>query len=328
MNEVKWGILGTGNIAHTFAKALKNVPGAVTYAAASRNDEKAREFAKEEGFMKSVGSYELLAGMQDIDIIYVATPMSSHYDDTMMSLRKGNNVLCEKSAALNSYQLDDMITLAKETGLFFCEAMWIKCRPAYKKALEWAKSGKIGQIKAVKADFCNIVPVADNRLFNAKLGGGALLDLAVYPITLACDFLGLYPRDIDSNAVIGETGVDLTDTIKLTYANGSFADISASFQCNTKSTAAIIGTEGFISFGEGFVWSNTVKLYDKNAALSDTYSYLDNGFNGYEYEIIEAQNCLMNKQTESMIIPHSSTMAVMKIMDECRNQWNMTFPGE
>lgn len=328
MDKIKWGIFGTGNIAHTFADALKTVENAELYAASSRSDEKAKKFASEYGFKKSMGSYELLAADPEVDIIYIATPMSSHYDDAMMCLRRGKNVLCEKSVSLNSWQLDDIITLAKETGLFFMEAMWLKCRPTYLKALEWAEGGKIGKIKCVKADFCNILNVdKTNRFFNASLGGGALLDLAVYPITLAAGFLGLYPCETVSSAVMGETGVDLTDSIMLRYADGSFADISASFQSDTGSAAVIIGTEGIISMGNGFVWSTEISLYDKNGNLSETFSY-ENDCNGYEYEIIEAQKCLMNHQTESSLVPHRGTAAVMKIMDTCREQWGMTFPDE
>ena len=327
MNKVKWGILGTGAMAAIFAEALKGCEDAELYAAASRNEEKAALFAEKYGFGKSIGGYELLAADPEVDIIYIATPMSSHYDDTMMCLRRGKKVLCEKSAALNSSQLDDMITLAKEKKLFFMEAMWTKCRPSYRKAKQWAESGRIGKMNAVKADFCNIVPYDGNsRLFRSDCGGGALLDLGVYPITLAADFLGNYPCEIKSNAVISR-GVDISDSISLVYPNGAYADISAGFVTDTGNRAAVLGSDGFIIFEGGFVWSTAVTLYDKNGTVIEKFDY-SNKVNGYEYEIEEVHECISEGLSESSIVKHCDTLAVMKIMDTCRGQWGLTFPAE
>ena len=327
MNKIRWGILGTGAMAKMFAEALRGCEDAENYAVASRSEEKAVEFAGKYGFKKGVGSYELLAADPEVDIIYIATPMSSHYDDTMMCLRRGKRVLCEKSAALNSSQLDDMITLAEEKKLFFMEAMWTRLRPSYRKAKEWADSERIGKVISVKADFCNVVPYDENsRLFRPDCGGGALLDLGVYPITLAADFLGNYPCDLKSCADISR-GVDISNCVQLTYQGGAYADISSSFVSSAGNSAAVIGSDGFIIFEGGFVWSTAVTLYDKNGKTAETFDY-KNRVNGYEYEIDEVHSCIRNGSSESSIVKHGDTLAVMKIMDSCREQWGLVYPVE
>ncbi len=320
MKKIKWGIFGTGSIAKTFAEALGGI-GSEKYAIASRSEEKARTFGERYGFTKSYGSYEQLAADPETDIIYIATPMSSHYDDTMLCLRRGKSVLCEKSAAVNYGELDDMLTLAREKRLFFMEAMWMKCRPSYIRAKQWALSGRIGKIKEVRGDFSNIVPFdKESRLFRADLGGGALLDLGVYPISLAADILGNYPCEIKSSAYFGETGVDLTNAVLMKYPGNSYAAVSSSFCSAAGNAASVTGTKGFIIFDGGFVWSTSVSLYDTNGELLERFTY-ENEVNGYEYEIKEAESCLERGLTESPLIPHSSTEGVMKIMDACREQW-------
>lgn len=328
MKKIRWGIFGTGAIARTFSKALSECEGAELCVIASRSEEKAKRFAKEFGFKKAYGSYELLAADPEVDIVYIATPMSSHYDDAMLCLRRGKNVLCEKSVTLNYRQLDDILTLSREKRLFFMEAMWMKCRPSYLKAKEWVQSGRIGKPRAVRADFCNTVPVDMNsRLFRPDCGGGALLDLAVYPITMAADFLGNYPCEITSSAVMGEMGVDLTDSIHLKYADGSYAALNSSMQIKSDNSASVIGTEGFILFDDGCVWSGGITLYSKNGERIDRFEY-QNDVNGYEYEIREAMRCLSEGLTESPLVKQCDTEAVMKIMDTCREQWGFTYPEE
>ena len=143
-SKIRWGIIGTGRIAHAFAKALTGCADAVPYAAASRSVQKAEDFAAECGFQKAYGSYAELAQDPDVDVVYIATPMSAHYHDAKLCLANGRNVLCEKSVTLNAAQLEELLGLAKQNGLFFMEAMWMKCRPVYRRAMEWVRSGRIG----------------------------------------------------------------------------------------------------------------------------------------------------------------------------------------
>ncbi len=327
MKTVNFAVLGTGRIAHTFAEALAGTEGACAYAVGSRSEDKAHAFAEKFGFTKSFGSYNELVKDKNIDVVYIATPMSAHFENTMLCLDNGLNVLCEKSAALSVKELDLMLAKAKEKGLFFMEAMWMKCRPTYLKALEWLHSGQIGSPEYIKADFCNLVKYdRSDRLFAPECGGGALLDLAVYPLTLASDFLGSEPLQITSRAHIGKDGVDLSNSILLDYGS-AFASIDSGFELPCINRAVISGNKGSIVFNDWFFCSSVVELYNDKTELIER-SEIPNIVNGYEYEINEVIHCLERGLTESRLVPHSSTRAVMKIMDTCRTQWGMKYPGE
>ena len=326
MKNYRWGIIGTGRIARSFAEALKGSENAELYAVASRSAEKANAFAGEFGFQKSYGSYAELASDSNVDIVYIATPMASHYADSLLCINNGRNVLCEKSASLNSAQLEEMLAAAKNKGVFFMEAMWMKCRPTYLKALEWINIGRIGNVRYIKADFCCSVPYNRNdRLFAPECGGGALLDLGVYPITLAADILGSSPDEIVSDANI-IFGVDMSNSITLRYGS-STAVLQSGFEMQTPNRALISGDKGMIVFGEWFHCSSEITLYDR-AGNELERSVIPVRVNGYEYEILEAQKCLGNGLAESPLVPHSSTLAVMKIMDKCRKDWGLVYPVE
>lgn len=322
---IRWGIIGTGRIAHTFAKALMNCKDAQLYAAASRTIQKADKFAAEYGFLKSYGSYTELAQDPDVDVIYIATPMSAHYNDVRSCLENGKNILCEKSVTLNCRQLEELLDLAKSNGLFFMEAMWMKFSPVYRKAMEWIREGKIGRISCIKAGFCNHVPYnADDRLFRADCGGGALLDIAVYPLTLVHDVMGV-PDHIMAHAHI-LNGIDMSNTIILQY-DDAFAAVDSSFEYPSRNNAMISGSDGMILFGDNFYAASEVCLYDRSLHLIETYTAEDS-INGYEYEIEEVMKCLRNGAKESMLVPQKATLEVMQMMDECRRQWGMEFPDE
>ena len=327
MKKFRWGIIGTGKIAHTFAEALAGCEDAELYAVASRTIDKAQQFAEKYGFAKSYGSYQELADDADVDVVYIATPMASHYGDSKMCLNAEKNVLCEKTVALNERQLEEILTLAKEKDLFFMEAMWMKCRPVYLNMMEWIKSGKIGTPKYIKADFSNYIPYDPNdRLFRLDCGGGALLDLGVYPLTLADALFGT-PDEIISTAHIGSDGVDLHNTIQLRYNDGRFASMDNGFEIQLSNNAVISGTDGYITLGRWFHCTCESALYSKDGKLIEEYNH-NNDINGYEYEIREVHRCLDEGLKESPLIPHCDTMRVMKLMDECRRQWNMKFDGE
>ena len=327
MKDINWAIIGTGRIAHTFAEGLKGTKGARLYAVGSRTPQRAKQFADEFGFEKAYGSYEELVRDSNIDVVYIATPMSSHYKDTMLCLENGRNVLCEKSAALNGEELAKMLDKAKEKGLFFMEAMWMKCRPVYLKALEWVRAGRIGTPRYLKADFCNLVKYdKSDRLFAPECGGGALLDLTVYPLTFALDFLGQKPEEIVSCAHIGKDGVDLSNSLILKYEN-AYASIDAGFELPCINRAVISGDKGSIVFADWFFCCCEVTLYDDNTEVIERLE-IPNEVNGYEYEIREVHKCLHGGLKESVLVPHSSTTAVMEIMDKCRDSWGMKYPGE
>lgn len=325
MKKYTWGILGLGKIAQAFAKAVNSTENA-ELVCASRSEEKARSFAAKYGAKRYYGSYQLLAEDNDVDIVYIATPMSCHYDDVRLCLEHGRNVLCEKSVTVNAAQWSELSSLAREKGLFLMEAMWMKCLPSYRKAKEWIAQGRIGTPTAVKAEFCNYCKYDENdRLFRMSLGGGSLLDLGVYVLTLACDILGYEPDEVYSAMKLGESGADFSDSVLLKYKNNTYAELTSSFEFTSENYAVIIGTAGRITLGPWFHCSRNACLYEY---LTDTSEEFDGSFdcNGYEYEIVQAQKCLEASLTESPLVPHGETLAVMRLMDEIRGQNGLVYP--
>ena len=327
MNKTNWGIIAPGRIASTFADALSAVDSAELYAVASRDEQRARDFAVKHGAQKYYGSYAALAEDKNVDVIYIASPMAQHYEQAKMCLSAGKNVLCEKTITLNGRQLAELMDLARANNVFFMEAMWMKFLPAFRKAKEWVQSDRIGSVRAVKAEFSNLCPFnSEDRLFKSSLGGGCLLDLGVYPITFACEFLGYSPREIISDMYIGKSGVDFDLSLVLRYENG-YADICAGFDMENENAAFVIGEKGRIRFGNWFFCTCDVMLYDDEGNLVEHYN-CPHIKNGYEYEIIEVQSCLAEGLKESRINPLSHTAATMKIMDKCRADGGLVFEGE
>lgn len=326
MKKIKWGVIGTGKIAHTFLEALSQSEDAELCAVASRTEEKAKAFAEKYGFAEYYGSYRELAEKSGADVVYIATPMASHFGDAWLCLENGKNVLCEKSLTLNTASTKELLAFAKEKDLFFMEAMWMKCRPSYLKMKEWISSGLIGDIEYIKADFSNFCPYdPEDRLFLADCGGGSLLDLGVYPITLTHDLLGV-PDEIISSAHMMH-GIDMSNSILFRYKNGVFASMDNGFELQLRNNAIISGSKGYITLGNWFHCTREAALFDRNCRELERFEE-QGGINGYEYEINEVHRCLSAGLKESPLVPHSGTIAVMELMDECRRQWDMKFPQE
>lgn len=324
---INWGIMATGKIAHTFAKAVNSAEGSRLYACASRSKEKAEEFSALYGAEKCYGNYEELAADETVDVIYIATPMSCHYENVKLCFEHGKNVLCEKSVTINSAQLRELIEIAREKKLFFMEAMWTKCLPAFRKAKKWVADGRIGEIKAIRADFSNSVDFDENdRLFRPELGGGALLDLSVYPLSFITSFLGFEPKKISSAVNIDKLGVDMDEAVIMQYEN-AYASFVSGFDIDNENRAVIVGTDGKIAFNPWFFCTDTVRLYDRNNKLIEE-SITPNLCNGYEFEVIEVQSCLADGLKESSINPLCDTLAIMEIMDSLRKEWGFAYPEE
>jgi predicted dehydrogenase len=331
MSGFNWGIMAAGGIAGKFAAALNFEPDARPYAVASRSIEKARDFAARHGFEKAYGSYEELAADPNADVVYIATPMSLHYENVKLCFEYGKHVLCEKTVTLNSGQLEELIHAARSKRLFFMEAMWMKCMPHFKKASAWFGEGKIGGIKAINVTFSN-TPRKDpeSRLFRNDLGGGALLDITVYPLTLITHFLGYEPSEVLSAVHLSGEGdrslVDMNEAVILKYED-AFASLFAGFESENENKAVIIGSEGRIEFNPWFFMTDTVKLYGKDGSLVSEFTR-PHQCNGYEYEIAEVQDCLRRGLSESRAVPLSSTLGVLRIMDKLRADWGLKFIGE
>jgi len=322
---INWGILGPGSIAQRFAKGLQSVPDAKLYAVGSRSLQKADEFADKHDAPKRYSRYEELAADPDVQAIYIATPHPQHKDAALLCLNHGKAVLCEKPFTVNAKEAAEVIELARAKDLFLMEGMWARFFPGMVRVRELLASGAIGEARMLQADFGFRTDVnPEGRLFNPALAGGGLLDVGVYPISLASMIFGT-PTGVSGQAQIGETGVDEMAAVTLKYAQGQLASIVTGVRINTPSEATIFGTEGSLKLHSPF-W-NPVKLTLSAGGKTEELSVPFEG-EGFNYEAQEVQSCLRAGKTESAIMPLDETLAIMQTLDTLRSQWGLKYPME
>lgn len=277
LSPIRWGILGTGIIAKAFAQDLDRLPDAELRAIGSRNLATAQVFATQFNVGKAYGSYEELVADPDIDVVYIATPHVRHYQDAILCLTAGKAVLCEKPIALNAHQTRKIIDLARQQQLFCMEAMWMRFMPLIQQVRQWVKAGKIGEVRSLQANFGYPVKFdANSRFFNPELGGGALLDRGVYPISLAFCLLG-EPSGMSAAATLAPTGVDIYAGVQLDYASGATAVLYASMRQQTSNEVWIAGTNGTIKIHAPFYQPGRISLYEGGVTtpLPQTLDNLD-----------------------------------------------------
>jgi predicted dehydrogenase len=322
----RWGILGSGNIAQQFARGLRHLQDAELVAVGSRTQESARAFAAEFGARRAHGSYEALAADPEVEVVYVATPHTLHAANTLLCLEAGKAVLCEKPFALNAHEARLMISAARTRGLFLMEAMWTRFFPLMGRLRELLRAGRISEVRLVQADFgfrSEVSPA--HRLFNPDLGGGALLDVGVYPVSLASYVLG-EPAAISSHAHLGETGVDEQSALIFKYPSGALALLSAAIRTATPHEALIIGTEGSVRLHAPW-WQPTAMTLTPTSGEPETFGE-PLPHNGYAYEAAEVARCLRAGLLESPVMPLDETLAIMRVLDSCRAQWGLRYPGD
>jgi dihydrodiol dehydrogenase / D-xylose 1-dehydrogenase (NADP) len=323
---INWGILGLGRICNLFMESMKLFDDSKVVAVGSRSKERADEFAKKHEIPRAYGSYEELVNDNEIDIIYVATPHNSHKEFSMLCLKAGKAVLCEKSFTVNASEAKEMIEFAQKSGLFLMEAMWTRYLPAMVKIRELLNTGILGDIRMVKADFgFRVGWEPQHRLLNPELAGGALLDVGIYTISFASMIFGAKPLKITGTAHLGETGVDEQFSSVLAYENGAIAVCTAAVRTPLTDDAWIYGTEGRIRI-PAFWHANKLEIHingKEPESLEIPYSS-----SGYYHEIEEAANCLRNGRIESDVMPLKETLDIIKIMDELRRQWGLIYPFE
>lgn len=323
-NTIRWGILGTGKIARKFADGLKVLPDARLMAAGSRTAAAAERFGAEFCIPHCHASYEALVADPEVDVIYVATPHSCHKENTLMALAAGKPVLCEKPFTINAHEAEQVIAFAREKKVFLMEAMWTRCFPLMAKLRALLAAKVIGETRMLTADFGFWAEYhEEERLFNREFGGGALLDVGVYPISLASMILGS-PAKIASLAHLGRTGVDEEGAILLSHAQGQLAVLSMAIRLETPHEAIILGTKGRIKIHSPW-WRPTAMTLTREGVADEVMEFPPAG-NGYEFEAIEAMNCLRAGKLESQVMPLDETLAVMKTMDAIRTQWGLKYP--
>ena len=326
MMPIRWGILGPGKIAHKFATGLKSIPDAALVAVGSRTLDRATRFAAEYNVPRVHGHYESLAADPEVDVVYVATPHPLHHDTAMLCLKAGKAVLLEKPFTINAREGEELVEVARSNDVFLMEAMWMRFLPMVVQIREWLAQQLIGEPRIVMADFGfrgDWNP--EGRLLNPALGGGALLDVGIYPLSLASMVFGGVPRNVTGLCHFGQTGVDEQSAMVLSYEGGELAVLTCAVRTGTAHEARILGTTGSIHMPA--FWHGTQATLAMEGQESKTICCPKEG-NGYNYEAVEVGRCLRAGLKESPIIPLSETLSMMRTLDELRRQWGLVYPGE
>ncbi|WP_274557787.1 Gfo/Idh/MocA family protein [Streptomyces spiramyceticus] len=322
---VRWGVLATGGIASVFTADLMRMPDAEVVAVASRSTATARAFADRFGIPRAYGSWAELAADQDVDVVYVAGPHSSHRAAAGLCLEAGRAVLCEKAFTLNSREAEELVAVARRQERFLMEAMWMYCNPAILRLVETVRSGAIGDVRTVHADFGLAGPFApEHRLRDPALGGGALLDLGVYPVSFAHLILG-EPDRVQADALLSPEGVDLNTGILLGWESGATALLSCSITADTPITASVTGTAGRIELGRGFFYPDRFVLHRDGREPEEVVGGNGNR-HSLQYEAAEVMRCLRAGENESPLVPLDGTLAVMRTLDAVRRRIGVRYP--
>ena len=320
-----WAILGCGKIARKFANDLKLLPNARLYAAASRSLENAQSFASELGFEKAFGSYEEMANDPEVDVVYIATPHSHHFEHALLCLNHRKAVLCEKAFAINSKEVGLMIEAARRNNTFLMEAFWTRFQPSFLKVLEIIHSGELGALKMVRSDFAfNAEYNPEKRLYNVDLGGGSLLDIGIYPIFMSLMALGK-PSEIKTMARFCPTGAEESVMMSFGYPGGEIASLVSSFASHSSTQTEFSFENGFIRLNRRF-YTPTSLTYWKNWEEEQTINFEKGEGSGYELEAAHVMECLDAGKTESEWMPLSFSSDLMEIMDWVRKDAGIIFP--
>lgn len=326
MEKIKWGIIGTGVIARKFAEGLVVLPDAELAAVASRTEESVSSFGDTFNVPYRHGSYEALAQNPVVDVVYIATPHPMHYENSLLCLQAGKAVLCEKPFTLNAHEAQELIRVARAKKLFLMEAMWNRFTPAVARLRQLLAEGVIGEIKMITADLgFKFEHDPQNRLFNPHLGGGALLDIGVYPLAFTSMILGV-PDRITSLALFGQTGVDEQASLTLAYQQGQLANLYFSFLADTPSEVIIMGSRGRIRVHAPIYRPDRLTI--TRFGQADELLHLPYEGNAYNYEAAEVMACLRTGQLESAVMPLDESLSIMQIMDRVRAEWGLKYPGE
>ena len=317
------GIIGAGWIADKMAQAIAPVADIEINAIASRSIEKAEEFARTHNIPKAYGNYEDMVRDPEIDLVYIATPHSHHYEHSMLCIEHGKHVLVEKAFTANAGQAERLIEAAREKGLFITEAIWTRYMPMSHKVKEIMESGIIGEPRIITATLCYMMEHKE-RIVRADLCGGALLDLGVYVLNFARMYFGTDIVKTVTNCHVGPTGMDMHECISLSFADGRMANLQAGALCLNDRQGIISGTEGYIRI-DNVNCPEVIEVY-RNYELVERIVRPSDMINGYEYQVYESLRCIQAGLAESPMMPHHETISIMKQMDELRKEWGVIYP--
>jgi predicted dehydrogenase len=322
----KWGIIAPGKMAAKFTNGLKLLSNAELYAVASRSPERAVKFAKDHGFRKHYGNYEELALDPDVDIVYIASPHSSHHEHALLCLKNRKAVLCEKAFALNSREAEEMIEVAGQQEVFLMEALWPPFQPYYKKASEIMASGITGKTIHLHGYFSFIPPFEpEDRKFNVSLGGGSLLDIGIYPVIDVLTFMGV-PDEVKAFASFGPTGSEESLSAIFRYSDRRLATIYSSFKTNIGIGCDILCEKGNLTAARGRDMNQRVIL-SLHGSEKETFVFSPPGL-GYHWEAEEVMRCLDKGFTESPVVPLSFSRKLINTLDKIRDAAGIVFPAD
>jgi len=322
---MKIGILGAGNISSKVAPTMAALPEIECYAVSSRNLQKAEEFAREFGFEKAYGSYEEMLRDPDVELVYVATPHSHHFEHMMLCLEYGKSILCEKAFTLNADQARQVQQAAAEKGVFVAEAIWPRYMPSRKVISDVISSGIIGKPNTLTANLSYVIGNVP-RIRQPELAGGALLDIGVYGITFALMHFGTDIERVESSVRMTDTGVDATETITIFYRDGRMAVLTHSIYARSDRKGIIHGDKGYMVV-ENINNPQSLTVYDTEDKKLAFYDFSDQ-ISGYEYQFVECAAALAEGKTEAPSMSMADTVYVMEFMDDLRKQWGMVYPQE
>jgi predicted dehydrogenase len=326
MEPIRWGILGAGGIAATVGSDIAATPGNVLQAVAARDAARAAAFAQTWGVGRSYGSYAELLADDDVDVVYIATTHGQHHEQALAALRAGKPLLVEKAFTLNARQAREVVAEARTRRLFCMEAMWTRLNPLIRQAVEIARSGRIGDVVAVRADLSRHFPFdATHRLFDLAAGGGALLDLGIYPATVAWLFLGR-PDAVQAVGSLAATGSDLTTAMQWAYADGRVAQLYCSAAGNSPAAVLVNGTAGWIRIEPRI--HRPKQLIVQDVEGQEVIDGVPPPGNGYGLEVEEVARCLRAGELESPLVPLDETVAILEVLDEARRQIGVRYAAD
>ena len=322
---MKTGILGCGVMAETFADTLRQMGEVECYAAASRTLKRAEEFAGKYGFKKAYGSYEELCADPEVELIYIATPHSSHFDNMKLCIRHKKPVLCEKSFTVNAREAEQIREYAEQEQVFVAEAIWTRYMPSRNMIQEIIDSGIIGDISVLTANLS--YPISHKeRIMRPELAGGALLDIGVYGVNFAMMHFGTDIERIESSVRMTDTGVDAMESITIFSRGGRMAVLTHDIYSRSDRKGIFYGEKGYIIV-ENINNPQSISVYDTEDRLVRRMD-VPKQISGYEYEVLECIDAVRSGEKESTSMPLSDTIKVMEIMDQLRGQWGLVYPRE
>jgi predicted dehydrogenase len=325
MDKIRFAILGPGAISVDIANTVSKMECVEMYAVGSRDKARAEKFASEHGFKRSYGSYGEMLSDPDVELVYIATPISCHREHITACLASGKHVLCEKAFTINAAEAREVCALSRDKKLLLAEAIWPRYMPMASTIRELVSSGKIGKPLALMANLCYPVWHLE-RLREPKLGGGCLLDIGVYPLTFASIAFGDNVKKITASAMMSDTGVDAQDYILLEYEDGKTANLYASAVNPSDRNGVIYGETGYAIVGNVNNYEGIHIFDNDNREVEAICRPLQ--ITGYEYEIQAAVDAIRSGVVECEQMPHSETIYMMELMDKIRSIWGLKFPME